>query len=74
MDKAIREAYNNFDKWNEVTGCVTVDSGWEYELLSIIEDAVHIGAQMAIYGKIKKDTEGNIVYGPFVNKSGKAKL
>ena len=58
IDYANRKASEVFDRWNNVTGYVHPCSSYYYELLSIIEDAVHIGAQMALYGKISFDDEG----------------
>ena len=58
---AVRKAYENLDKWNEITGFVKINSGYYCELLSIIEDSIHIGIQMALKGKIKYDKMGNVV-------------
>jgi hypothetical protein len=44
---AERRALNLFDKWNDVTGFVQKNTGYYYELQSVIEDAVHCGAQAA---------------------------
>lgn len=67
VGKAQRIALNVFDKWNDVTGFVPENTGYYYEILSIIEDAVHIGAQMAINGKVSFDEDGNIVHGDTIN-------
>jgi hypothetical protein len=53
LDKARRRALNIFDKWVEATGFVTPHSGYYCELVGIIEDAVHCGAQEAT-GDFKK--------------------
>jgi hypothetical protein len=58
---AERKALNEFDKWNDVTGAISKGSSWYYELQSVIEDAVHIGAQMALRGEVKYDDKGEIV-------------
>jgi hypothetical protein len=47
VDYAVRRALNIFDKWNDVTGCFEKFSGYYGEMTSIIEDAVHCGAQGA---------------------------
>lgn len=61
VEKAEREALNEFDKWNEITGFVHENTGYYYELQSVIKDAVHIGIHMALFDKIAKDADGNIV-------------
>ena len=60
VDRAERYALNSFDNWNNVTGFVQVDTGYYYELQSIIKDAVHIGIQMAINGSVEFDEDGNV--------------
>jgi hypothetical protein len=47
LERAIRRAHNNFDIWNDCTGAINVHSSCYYEILSVIEDAVHFGAQAA---------------------------
>jgi hypothetical protein len=47
LDCAIRRALNNFDVWNDCTGVFSLHSSSYYEISSLIEDAVHIGAQAA---------------------------
>lgn len=59
-EKAERLAMNEFDKWNDITGVLSDDQGRYGELLDIIKDAVHIGIQMATYGKVIYDAENNI--------------
>lgn len=44
---------DELDKWNDSTGVFPNDSGYYYEIQSVIEDAVHIGIQMAIYGNVE---------------------
>jgi hypothetical protein len=63
VKKAERLALNEFDKWNDVTGFVQEHTGYYYELQSVIEDAVHIGIQMALYGKVGYDEDGNVKRG-----------
>ena len=50
LDYAIRKAQNNFDKWNDATGVPSKGCSWYYEILSLIEDAVEIGARVACEG------------------------
>lgn len=57
---AERKAINELDKWNDVTGAIEPGSSWYYELQSVTEDAVHIGIQMALYGKVEYDTDGQV--------------
>jgi hypothetical protein len=47
LDNAIRRALNLFDAWNDVTGAVHKHTSIYYEIQSLIEDAVHCGAQAA---------------------------
>jgi uncharacterized heparinase superfamily protein len=47
LDDATRRALNLLDNWLEVTGCIVKGCTWYYELQSVIEDAVHCGAQAA---------------------------
>jgi hypothetical protein len=44
---AKRRALNLLDKWNDVAGVVEKSSGYYYELQSVVEDSVEIGAQAA---------------------------
>ena len=61
IETAERKAMNEFDRWNSIAGCVAPDSGYYYEMQGVIEDAVHIGIQMALFGEVKYDKEGNVV-------------
>jgi len=54
---AERRALNLFDKWNDVTGFVEKGTGYYYELQSVIQDAVHCGAQAATKDFRKLDGE-----------------
>ena len=47
---AVRQALNNFDKWNNVTSFVSRGDPYYYEIQGIIEDAVNIGAKIACEG------------------------
>jgi hypothetical protein len=57
MDKAIRRALTIFDEWNDVTGVFEVGSGYWAEIMGVIEDAVHCGAQQALNDIHKLDSE-----------------
>lgn len=48
IETAVRRAYNGLDKWNDVAGIVRKDTGYYFELQSVIEDAVHCGIQAAL--------------------------
>ena len=61
VQEAERRALTGFDKWNDVTGALLNGSSWYYECQSVIEDAVHIGIQMALYGKVNYDEDGNVI-------------
>lgn len=60
VEYAVRKALENFDRWNDVTGVVEVNSGYYSEISSVIEDSVHIGIQMALYGRVIIDSEGEV--------------
>lgn len=47
-ESAIRRARNIFDKWNDVSGLVPKHTGYYYELLSLMDDAVNCGIQQAL--------------------------
>jgi hypothetical protein len=61
VDYAVRRALALFDQWNDVTGFVPVGTGYHGEIESIIEDAVHCGIQVALYGDIKSNADGCII-------------
>jgi hypothetical protein len=58
---AERKALNLFDKWNDVTGLVQPHTSYYYELQGVIEDAVHVGIQMALNGKLSLDEDGDLI-------------
>lgn len=62
VDYAVRKAMDEFDKWNDVTGTFQVNTGSYGEIAAVIEDSVHIGIQMAMFGKINRDKEGNVLH------------
>ena len=49
-DYAIRQALNNFDNWNDITGCFNKGTSYYYEIQGVIEDAVRIGSIIACQG------------------------
>ena len=57
---AERQALNMFDKWNDCTGVIEKHCGYYAEAQACIIDAVHIGIQMALLGKVKYDEDGNV--------------
>lgn len=60
VDDAERKALNVLEEWNEVTGALDVNGSWYRECQSVIEDAVHIGIQMALYGMVNYDKDGQV--------------
>lgn len=60
VEKAERLGLNNFDKWNDVTGIFPEESSYYYEAQSCVTDAVHIGIQMALLGKVRYNEDGDI--------------
>lgn len=63
VKEAERIALNQLDKWNDITGFVAKHTGYYYEIQGLMEDAVHIGIQMALNGKVEFDEEDNIKHG-----------
>lgn len=45
---ATRKAYELFDAWNDVTGVFPKFTGYYYEILGVIEDAVRVGSMVAL--------------------------
>ena len=60
VEDAERFALNEFDKWNDVTGFVEPNTGYYYELQSVIKDAVHIGIHMNNAGEVFRKPDGSI--------------
>lgn len=58
---AERKALNVLEEWNEVTGALDAKGSWYRECQSVVEDAVHIGIQMALYGKVSYDDDKQVV-------------
>lgn len=48
QERAERKAKEILDKWIEVTGCIGICTSYYYELCSIIDDAVQLGAKAAL--------------------------
>jgi len=61
VDDAERKALNELDRWNDVTGFLEPGTSYYYEIQAVIEDAVHIGIQMALHGKVSYDNDKNVV-------------
>ena len=61
IDKAIREALNDFDKWVDVTGHVKMFSSTYHELQGLVEDAVLVGIQMASVGQVSRRSDGTLI-------------
>lgn len=55
LEYAIRQAHNRFDQWNDATGIFDKHTGYYYEALATIEDAVKIGAMVSSGMEIKYD-------------------
>lgn len=45
---ATRKAHELFDAWNDVTGVFPKFTGYYYEILGVIEDAVRVGSMVAL--------------------------
>ena len=54
-EKAKEIAMNNFNKWNDVANVVERDTGYYYELESIIEDTVQIAISEAMRWRDPKE-------------------
>lgn len=61
VEKAERIALNQFEKWNDVTGFVEEHTGYYYELQALIKEAVHIGIQMSVSGRVVFGDDGNVL-------------
>lgn len=62
VEYAERKAMELFDQWNDVTGVFRTGSSYYSEMVGCIEDAVHIGIQMALKGKVSI-VDGRVVRG-----------
>ena len=45
---ARRRAENKLDEWNDIAGIFVKNTGYYFEIQSVIEDAVHCGVQAAL--------------------------
>lgn len=45
---ATRKAHELFDAWNDVTGVFPKFTGYYYEILAVVEDAVRVGSMVAL--------------------------
>lgn len=61
VEYAERKALEVFDKWNEVANIVEPGTGSYAEIKSVIEDAVHVGLQMALFGNVKFNPDGELI-------------
>jgi hypothetical protein len=76
LNSAIRRAQNLFDNWNQCAGIPALRPGTGYydEVQSLIEDAVHCGAQAATGDFRRLDgEEGPIAGAPSDTTSGEQK-
>lgn len=53
IEYAERKAKESFDRWNDVASAIETHSSTYCEVMGVIDDAVHIGIQMALFGDIK---------------------
>lgn len=60
LQLAICRAHNLFDQWNDCTGYFVKGSGYYFECLACIDDAVHCGAQAATGDKRTLPGEADI--------------
>lgn len=67
VETAERKALNEFDKWNDVTGYFSEGTGYYYEMQAVIKDAVHIGVQMALHGKVNYKKDGSVTHNDNLN-------
>ena len=58
---AERLALKKFDEWNNTAGAFIPGQGYYSEIEACIEDAVHIGIQIALFEKIHYNDDGEIV-------------
>lgn len=61
VNYAIRKALNILDEWIDVTGAITKHSGYHGELESIVEDAVRIGALVALEHNFEINENNEII-------------
>ena len=61
LDYALRQAFNNFDRWNDATGVFEKHTTYYYECQACIEDAVKIGIMTALDISIEFDEGGKLI-------------
>ena len=61
FEYCLRQAYNNFDAWNDVAGVVAKNTGSYYEILAVIEDSVKIGVFGALGLPIAFNEDGELI-------------
>jgi len=61
LDYALQQAEDNFDRWNEITGCFVKHTTYCNECEAIVEDAVKIGFMAALGLPIEFDEDGNLI-------------
>ena len=61
LNKALEIVRERFSNWNEITGAIPEQTSTYYEIESMIEDAVHIGIQMWLYGHIWLDENDQVI-------------
>ena len=66
VEYAVRKAHEQFDQWNDVTGCIPKLTGHYYEVLAVVEDAVNIGAMVALGIPLMVNDCGELVIPPGV--------
>ena len=60
VEYAVRKAHENYDKWNDVTDVTPKFSSYYYEMLSVIEDCVRIGAKIACNLPLEYNEDGDL--------------
>ena len=70
--EAERRALHCFDAWNDVAGIFVSRNSYYGEITGVIEDAVHCGIQMAMFGDVQVDEDGSPIRGRFLPCPGKA--
>lgn len=61
LEYAVRKAQERFDEWNDTSGIFTKHSGYYYEALATITDAVKIGIFTELGIEIEYDENGDLL-------------
>lgn len=61
VEEAVRRSLTQYDKWSDITGVITKGCSYDYEIQALIEEATHIGIQMALNGNVDYDEDGNVI-------------